>query len=216
MDKQKLISIGQLFRKSFAFYHDKFYTIAKLACIPFANFVIISLLHQLGGTKASDVSVAIWLTFILFSIVALAVNFWVQITFFYLINATDNKIGSLLKLSFGKIASYAWVGFLVGVICAAGFLLFIIPGVIFVIWFGLSLYVFVFEEKKGMLALERSRELVKGYWWPVLGRMMLFGVIAAAIGAIPVFGTIANIFFTAPLGIFYGYFLYQDLKMIKG
>lgn len=56
-------------------------------------------------------------------------------------------------------------------------LLLIIPGIIFSVFYSLAIYVLFFEGKQGMAALRRSRALVKGYFWPVLGRFCVLMVI---------------------------------------
>lgn len=219
MSSQKLISINDLFNKSFGFYKNRLYTILTLACIPFANFVVMSLLYELIGKPADKMNfpVGLWLIIFLFSIFALVVNLWVQIAYFYVIKKKNVKTDakSLLTSSWSKLFPYSWVLFLVGIICVAGFILLVVPGIIFTIWFGLALYVFVFEDMQGMDALYRSRALVKGYWWPVFGRLLLFGFLAGVVSWIPVIGSIINIFLLMPLGVMYGYFIYDNLKSIK-
>lgn len=214
-----LISIGDLFKKSFEFYKSKFYIIITLALIPFVNFAITSVLMGSFEVKKDGIGfyVGLVLIVLIFSLVALVVNFWVELAFFYAIKEKDAKTDakSLLKFSWPNIYSYAWIAFLMGIIMMAGFLLLIIPGIIFSIWFSLSLYVFVFEEVKGMKALKRSKELVYGYWWPVFGRLFVFGLCAAVLGVLPLIGFLLNIFLAMPMGIIYGYFLYEDLKKIK-
>lgn len=214
-----LIKTSDLFKKSFAFYKSKLYLIMTLALIPFANFVIISLFIGIIGSQVNKTIffVGLGLVTFLFSLLSLMVNLWVQIAFFYAVREKEAKTNAknLLALSWSKIFSYSWVLFLMGVISIAGFMLFIVPGIIFSIWFSLSLYVFVFENLKGMQALYRSKELVKGHWWAVFGRLFIFGLVAGLFGAIPVVGPLANIFFTMPFGVIYGYFIYDNLKTLK-
>ncbi len=218
MDNPKLISIGDLFKKSFDFYKDKLYVIITLALMPFANFVVISLAFEIINRIHDVIFVAsLGLLISILGLFSIFINLWVQIAFFYAIKEKDIKTDakSLLLLSWNKIWSYSWVAFLTGIIFVAGFILFIVPGIIFSIWFSLSSYVFVWEDLRGMKALYRSKELVKGYWWAVFGRFFVFGLIAFIISIIPVIGPLVNIFFTMPLGIIYGYFIYEDLKKIK-
>ncbi|MEK6934235.1 MAG: hypothetical protein AABW75_05160 [Nanoarchaeota archaeon] len=61
------------------------------------------------------------------------------------------------------------------------FLLLIIPGIIFVIYWIFAVYVF-FGEKKGILySLRRSMEIVKGRWWRVFGYSILMILIMVGI-----------------------------------
>ena len=219
MEKKKLISIGELLNKSFQFYKSKLYIVLVLSLIPFANLVIISLLFGLIDEKINNVAIAsgLGLITLLVALFTVVLNFWVQLTFFYLIKEKNipEDAKSLLTFSWAGMASYSWVLFLVGIITVLGFVLLIIPGIIFYVWYSVATYVFVFEDVKGMSALKKSKELVKGYWWPVFGRLFVFACVMGLIGAIPFIGNIINIFFTLPFGVIYGYFVYDDLKQIK-
>jgi len=218
MDNKKLIPISDLFKKSFEFYKSRLYLVLVLSLIPLVNIIVINLAVKMAG-KTPKIAFAsgAWPILFLFWLVALVINFWVHIAFFYAIKQQDANADakSLLAISWSKIWQCGWIAFLMGVISLAGFLLFIVPGVIFSVWFGLSLYVFVFEDIKGMKALYRSKELVQGYWWPVFGRFFVFGICSALAGAIPIVGPLANILFIVPLSTMYGYFIYEDLKRVK-
>ncbi|MSU54892.1 MAG: hypothetical protein EXS48_03640 [Candidatus Staskawiczbacteria bacterium] len=218
MEPQKLIPVGKLFKKSFEFYKGKLYLIMVLALIPFANFVIISILNGImdyAPNKAFLLVVGfIWF---LFFLVTLVVSVWIQATFFYLVKERDSVLDakSLLKFSWKKLIPYSWVLFLMGIISIVGFLLLIIPGIIVSVMFSMALYMFVFEDARGMQALYKSKDLVKGYWWPVFGRLFLFGLLGALISSVPVIGDLVNIFVTMPLGVIYAYFIYENLKTVK-
>ncbi len=83
---------------------------------------------------------------------------------------------------FQEAVPYFWrylgLAILVGLVCAAGLVLFFIPGIIWGIWFAFSLIVLIAEGKGGIEAMKRSKELVKGYWWSVFSRLVAFGVVA--------------------------------------
>ena len=66
---------------------------------------------------------------------------------------------------------------LVVLVIAWGFV-FIIPALIFAIYYGFAQYVLVIEDKRPFTSVERSYDLVRGYFWPVLGRLALISVIA--------------------------------------
>ena len=72
-----------------------------------------------------------------------------------------------------KLFSYLWVSILAGVITAIGSLLFIIPGIIFFVWFAFATYIVVLEDMKGKETLSKSKELTKGRWWATFGRILL-------------------------------------------
>lgn len=111
-------------------------------------------------------------------------------------------------------------------------LLLIIPGIIYSVFYSFAIFVFLFENKRGKKALNRSRELVKGYFWPVFGRTLLVGIFISIIMGIlsapagffeegtPMFvawNTLIQIiaFLVAPISTIFTYRMYKDLLKIK-
>ena len=92
-------------------------------------------------------------------------------------------------------------------------------------------FVLVNENLKGTAALKRSKQLVKGYFWPVLGRFLLLALIAIGLSFVitplsllfsfsaPLIGNLISSIIYLPVGIFstiYSYQIYLNLKKIKG
>ncbi len=69
--------------------------------------------------------------------------------------------------------------FLAGVFI--GLLLFIVPGVVIAVWWALVAPVIALEGKRYGAALGRSKELVSGSWWRVLGILLVIGLMAYAV-----------------------------------
>lgn len=78
-----------------------------------------------------------------------------------------------LVLGFKKIPSYLWVSILLGFITIGGYVLFILPGIYFVVVLGLTQFAFIDKDMKGLSALSYSRYLTSGFFWPILGRGLL-------------------------------------------
>jgi len=55
---------------------------------------------------------------------------------------------------------------------SVGTFLFIIPGLVFSVWFAFVAYVVVIEGIRGLSALSRSKKLVAGRWWAVCWRLV--------------------------------------------
>lgn len=66
-------------------------------------------------------------------------------------------------------------------IIMVGFVLFIIPGIYFAIWYGLSQYVVIIEELSGMSALRRSKQLVHPQRGTFLALMIVMLVITLGV-----------------------------------
>lgn len=136
------------------------------------------------------------------------------------INIFFNPIGRLISLSFFLIFFAALIWF----------------AVMLSIWFSLVTYVIIFEGKKGMAALLRSRDLVAGRSGGVLWRFMAFGLLLIGINLLilavlyialwaakapGLFYPINDIlrpvmdFFIVPFLIVYATLIYRNLADIK-
>ena len=89
-----------------------------------------------------------------------------------------------------------YVSILKGLIVAIGTLLFLIPGIIFSVWYSFVLFGVVLGGERGWSAMKSSKNLVRGRWWGVLWRLLLptfvFGVGIALFNIISVL--IINVF----------------------
>ena len=137
---------------------------------------------------------------------------------------------------FKEAKDYFWpylgLAFLTAVFILLWTLLLIIPGIIYSIFYSFAVYAFFFEGKRGMAAIKRSVQLVKGYWWAIFGRFLLLGIVlwiflmiislplAATTPGTP-FYTIWNAlvqvisFIIGPISLLFYYQIYQDLVKIK-
>jgi hypothetical protein len=73
---------------------------------------------------------------------------------------------------------------LVFLVSLGGFILLIIPGIIFGTWFSFSNFIFVDKGLGVKASMGKSRELVKGRFWAVLGRLLVFGLFSGLAGFI--------------------------------
>jgi hypothetical protein len=122
-----------------------------------------------------------------------------------------------------RFASILLVAILVGLAVAVGFLLLIIPGIILLVMFSVSVPTVVVEGRRGTQAMRRSWELVSGHFWHVLGVIVvaaiITGIVSGLVSAIggsngvlrAIFGAIAQII-TAPFSALVSVLLYLDLR----
>jgi hypothetical protein len=73
---------------------------------------------------------------------------------------------------------YIGLSLLTGLLILCWTLLLIIPGIIFAFIYSFAVYALFFEDKRGMAAIRRSREIIKGYFWETMGRLCFLGLIA--------------------------------------
>lgn len=109
-----------------------------------------------------------------------ALSLWVQIRLIKLALAQNPKeegyIATHPHVGWGLFFPVLFGSLLTGLALIGGTTLFVIPG----IWLSISLLfvpiIIIDTPKRGTQALEASFALVRGRWWPVLGRMMLAGI----------------------------------------
>jgi hypothetical protein len=90
----------------------------------------------------------------------------------------DVSFGEALKFGVTQIGPLVWTSILMGLAIMGGFILLIIPGILFALWFGLAQQVVVLEGINGAKALGRSKTLVR----PNLGTMLILSFILGIIG----------------------------------
>lgn len=224
--------IGELLSKTFQIYKERIgvflgiAVISFLASLLFVPFFLLLIFFGLSFIVFyKSLGIVLLLFIILITIVlgvaVFLVNLWASIALLYAVKERDQKIG--IKESFAKawhkILSYWWISILVGFITMLGFFLLIIPGIIFSIWFSLVAYILISEEKKGMKALARSKQLIKGYWFNVFWRFLVLGFIVFLFtfitGFIPFIRNIIYIV-AIPFSMTFGFLIYENLKQLKG
>ena len=122
-----------------------------------------------------------------------------------------------------RLWSVILVSILVGLVVAAGFILLVIPGIIFLVFLSVSIPVLIVEGRRGTEAMGRSWNLVKGNFWHAFGVIvvaaLIVGIISGIIGAIGghnwavrwIFTSIAQIL-TVPFASLVSVLLYLDLR----
>lgn len=81
----------------------------------------------------------------------------------------EPEVEASYKWGLRKVGPVIWISLLVGLCVGVGFLLLIIPGVILMVLFAVTIPALIVEDKRGTDAMKRSWDLVKGNWWHALG-----------------------------------------------
>ena len=167
---------------------------------------------------------------ILFVIIIFIIQIWSQIALLYVIKDREENIGvrEAYRSGWRKIFSYLWVVLLVGLVVLGGFLLLIVPAIIFAVWFSLANFVLIAEDIKGVKALRKSKEYVKGKWGGVFWRFLFIGALSVILSQILilVFAFLPSPFkvgiiqfvtglFLTPLVVIYSFLIYNNLKVLK-
>lgn len=159
-----------------------------LALILAAPLVIVSLISYLQSSLVL-VSTASLLFMGTAVGVSLITYYFLTLSVLYVVShhtTTEIPFRDALSWSKRHIFKYAWLSILTGLVIWGGFILFVIPAVVLVIYLYLSQYVLAIEGKTGFGAMARSQQLVSGVWWPVftrlLGIMSLFVIFFIILG----------------------------------
>lgn len=147
-------------------------------------------------------------------------------------------IGRLVKSAASSVLPYWWVMFLSSFLVMGGLGLFLIPGLLFSLWFSQAMFIVILERVGGMNALLKSREYMRGRIIGYIWRMFVFSVIMMvvyfAVGMFPLLARlgsgeesgIANSFasivsfilslITWPFSTIYSILLFDELRAARG
>ncbi|TAN40314.1 MAG: hypothetical protein EPN25_08115 [Nitrospirae bacterium] len=130
---------------------------------------------------------------------------------------TDESLGirDSLALGWQKVGAFIWFFSIAGYIIFGGFLLLIVPGVIFLVWFAFGQFILAREDLRGMDALLKSKEYVRGYWPDVFLRLFLIWIASGVVGIVPCIGILFTVAFM-PFMMIFIFLIYEDLKAAKG
>lgn len=189
--KKCLSTEDELMAKSWQLTKQNWWYLLKLLLLPVIFIVlgqVISwVLVWLGafidnGTVMMIIGIIAAIVVLIMSLLAV----WGQFAFAYGIVHIEKSLSvvTIYKNVLGKILPLIWMVILIAALLIPGYLIFIIPGVIMMIWFSMSMYVCLDEGTWGLSALWKSKELVKGYWWSIIGRFLtMYGLMMIVIYA---------------------------------
>ncbi len=143
-------------------------------------------------------------------------------------------ISQAYKVALERFLPLVLTGLLIGLASFGGMLIFLLPGILIVIWASFATYIVVLEEISGLKAFVRSAAYVKDYWAAIFGRNLFVGFLAMlpmiaffivkliVIGAqtkTPGMDAVFNSLYSfaiTPLLACYSYLLYRNIIQIKG
>ncbi len=230
--KETLRPVSVLLRETFGLYIAKAPTLLGILGIPIGILAVLSAMINLMWDTH-------WAYSPWFSVVAGGCGLVSILSYIWttpaLLYAFKEDIGVIeaYKKAWGILLPFLWVYVLVSAIVAGGFLLLIIPGIVFAVWFFSANMVVLFEGKTGFDALIRSRELVRGKFWPVLIRKLVFWLLflvligllmsvcpildrlCAGKCVVPLWRYFVHYWIIMPFSLVYDFLLYEDLKRVE-
>lgn len=249
------IGASELLKQSWTLYRQRFWTFVGILAIPMAFIFILAML--IGGSAAlvgmfsssalvkTTGLVALIAAIVVVVCIAIVLGIWGQIALLIAIRDNAEAIGIRTAYQRARpfIGGYFWISLIVGLISIGGFLLLIVPGIIFAVWFSFATVIFVVENERGMNALLKSKAYVQGRWGYTFWRQLVVGVIYVIISLLisglvgllawlggsvagpagqSIMGGLSTIIqnvisiFIAPFIPIYIYLLYQNLRSLKG
>ena len=233
-----LIAPGALFRAAWARLKQRQKTLLILSALYAASILLYSLYAQgdpnLELTNPSSILFVVG--FILFTLLYVLIAVWAPLALLIasLSKETTSNVKVTLKKSLKLIIPSIGINIVMMVIVLGGYIAFIVPGIILAVQLMLALYVYVDENLGIMDSIRKSRILVRGRWWAIVGRSILLslavyalfiiaGIISYIIGVAVGGGELAQIILTSIVMFLYIPYtmcfmaeLYLSLKESRG
>ena len=234
-----LLAAPALLGQAWSLYKQRFGTFVGVMIMPIV--LLIGLLTLVAGgsfalfillSKFSAGGIIFPIIFVLLIVLVIFLSqIWGQTALLYAVKGSQERIGikESYRKGWHKIGSYFWIIILAAFITIGGLLLLVIPGIIFIFWFSLAFFVLIAEDLKGMDALLKSKEYVRGRWGSVAWRIFFIGIISFFISLmltlifsflkIPlgeIIVRIINGLFLTPLVMTYLFLMYNNIKTVKG
>jgi len=248
MDKR---SLGQLLADSWGLISKNFLALASTVAVVYVPFCVFSFLLMFGSfafqskldflspTRSVPVIIAFIILFAIFITFAFIALMLFTMAIIKQIQACDQKkalpVADAYQQSFPLFGAFCIVVLWVFVKVSLWALLFLLPGVVFALFYSFAQMTFLLENKKGVEALKESRDLIQPFFWEFVGKSLVAVIILFA--ASWVFHAILSLAFPSQAGLSrvatssleslvngflsvfpttFGYFLYKDLKARKG
>lgn len=165
---------GQVFKANYL----AFWKITAWMLVPGVFMAASDYLFSKLGYSFASYSVPLDLALVA---VLVVLGLWIQIVVTRLVfNAykqvpVDTKI--VRREAWRDTISYVWVMILVQAALLLGLIFFVVPGILFAVWFSFAGLIFILEGVRGRQALMKSKELVKGRFWAVVWRWLILHLI---------------------------------------
>lgn len=185
------LTVIEILDRAFAIYRSRFLTFFALLAVVYLpiNVSLVGTLAAHPDAFTSEISRQARLLAILQQMIE---SFSYGLAFTLAAGATTRAVGDLylgepasLRRSYGALfrilPRYLVTVFLTNLVEGLGFLMLVIPGILFTVWFSFASSVCVLENQAGTTAMGRSRTLARGSGGRIFGILLLFGILTAVL-----------------------------------
>ena len=183
------MSIGAVLSEAWGLYTKFFVRFFVIALIVFAvvNLVYAVVASVLRNDDASGFTLTI--VGVIGVAASLVGTYWLQGAFVKAVQDTrdgtfDASTSDIFRAVVPVLGTLILAGILAGLGIGVGFLLLIVPGVILLTWWAVIAPTIVVENKGVMESFGRSKQLVSGYFWTVLGIVVITGILTSVASGI--------------------------------
>lgn len=183
------MTLGAVLSEAWSLYTRFFARFVIIAAIVFAAVnaayaLLDAALYEddLGSTES-------WLLLAISVTASVVGTFWLQGAFVKAVQDVrdgmfDSSTQEIFRAAAPVLGTLIVAGILAGIGIGIGFLLLIVPGVILLTWWAVIAPVIVVERKGVIDAFGRSKQLVGGSFWTVLGVVLVTAILTGVAGGI--------------------------------
>ena len=154
--------------------------ISKLASSNVDSFVMT---REISKELMNLLPMSFWIIFSVLTLVMIIFNFLMNLSYLHISLSKKEKVSFREAFRVAKHYFWKYLGLVIviTVFLILLFLLLIIPGIIFMVYWIFAIYIFIGENKGVSESLRASKKIVKGHWWKVFGFLLLIVIIAFAV-----------------------------------
>jgi hypothetical protein len=139
--------------------------------------VISSIVFLLPQFSDEQKLIVLFLTMVMNMVLSVAVMILITLLTAETLNKIPFNSAALFQKCRTLLLPTIWVQLLVALAEVVGLIFFVIPGLIFFVWFSFAQIIVILEGARGVAALTQSRELIRGQFWSIFRRLFLGGIV---------------------------------------
>lgn len=193
---EKTFKVGAIIKEAYVIMKPKLWSaIGQYLLINFVLAILFAVLLGRGAFLGTIIT-----TFI-----------GIKWAFAYVKKGSFNFDDILENVTFKKFAYYICATFLVGLSVLGGFILLIVPGIIFAVRLTFAIYIAIDKDTKPMESLRESKRITKGNRW----KLYWFLIVCVLINILGLLCLVVGVLFTAPLTAIATVIVYKKLSQTE-